>query len=87
MEDIGKADTTVGFIASDSGSDREVLRLSRLFLFLNLSSVSSAYNLACISNGFEAETSIFLVKKKKKKCDRPTHPVNPRVGNAKQAIS
>ena len=28
---------------------------------VSISSVSSAYNLACISNGFEAETSIFFL--------------------------
>ena len=57
--------TIIGFIASDSGSDREVLCLSRLFLgtlyYLNISSVSSAYSLACILNGFEAETSIYFL--------------------------
>ena len=67
MEDIEK-DVANGyyrrFIASDSGSDREVLCLTWLFLrtllYLNISSVSSAYNLACISNGIEAETSFFF---------------------------
>ena len=79
MEDIGKADTIVGFIASDSGSDREVLCLSRLFLgtllYLNISSVISAYNLACISIGFEAETfNFFLYKKKMRSTDPPCEP-------------
>ena len=38
-----------------------------------ISSVSSAYNLACISNGFEAETSNFFFNVKKKNAiDRPT---------------
>ena len=63
-----------------------ILRNTVVSEYMNISSVSSAYNLACISIEFEAETSIFFVKKKKK-CDRPSHPVNPRVGNAKQAIS
>ena len=62
MEDIVKA---IGFITSDSSSDREFSCLSRLFLgtllYLNLPSTSSVYNLACILNGFEAETSIYFL--------------------------
>ena len=56
--------TIVGFIASDSGSDREVVfeqAIHRNTAVSELMSVSSAYNLACIFNGFEAETFIYFL--------------------------
>ena len=40
--------------------EQAILR-NTVVLYLNISSVSSAYNLACISNGFEAETSNFFL--------------------------
>ena len=65
--------------------EQAILRNTVVSEYLNISSVSSAYNYLAFQTDLKQKLPFFFFVKKK--CDRPIHPVNPRVGNAKQAIS